>query len=89
MLEAIVGVSTDCDATPILVSPETQFARTEVALFEETKVPFSVQKIYPVVVEDTPHVFCILGMGFEGDPYVQRIMLSLLFIPTAYGEVEQ
>ena len=86
---AYIGVSTDCiDGTPSLPPDQVNdFHIPETAPFGSWAVPFSAQHIFPVSAG--LHTFCILAEEFSGDVQTADISLSLVFIPTAYGSVDQ
>ncbi len=87
-IEAELGVSDDCDAS--VSSANTQTVHIQLGNAEhETRIPFSTQRLYPVTAG--AQTFCIVGKRlFPASELmdVERMSLTLQFIPTAYGTVE-
>lgn len=84
-----IGVSADCtDGTPTLPpAQDNDFRIPSSAPTGDWYVPFSAQHIFEVSAGS--NTFCILAEEFGGTVQTADESLSLVFIPTAYGTVDQ
>ena len=86
-----IGVSDDCDASPDLDNDQSKHSITledDPSGFITTI--FAAQKIFADFTMQIPRTFCCVANKLNGITIsVDRITLSVLFIPTAYGAVQQ
>jgi len=88
-----IGVSDDCDASPSPDNIHSVHLQRLVPNSSRRHIPFSMQKIFDVSAGD--QTFCIVGVSLflyqdtHEDIGVENLSLSLLFIPSAYGPLDQ
>ena len=86
--EALFGVSDDCDGTPTLSSDQdNQLEIPGAAPTGLWAFPVSAQKIFPVSAG--ANTFCIVTSEVSGSWETWDESLSAIFIPTAYGTIDQ
>ena len=94
LIDMEIGVSDDCDASPSPANILPVHITRPITATRRAHIPFSMQKIFPVSAGD--QTFCIVGQSLFlyqapsiEDIGVENLSLSLLFIPSAYGPLDQ